>query len=57
MQVLSRTERMLMIRHDEARAEVKRLRRKLQRARDVKAERRRPALRRARMAIGRLLGR
>ena len=57
MHVLSRTERMLMIRHDEARAEVKRLRRKLDRTRNAKPQRRRPPLRRARMAIGRLLGR
>lgn len=57
MHVLSRTERMLMIRHDAARTEVKRLRRKLDRVQWQDADRRRPPLRRLRMAVGRLLGR
>jgi hypothetical protein len=59
MHVLARTERMLMIRHDRARAqahelavEVERLRAKARRPR-----RRRPLLRRIRRRVGRVLGR
>jgi hypothetical protein len=61
MHVLSRTERMLMIRHDQARAEVRRLNAEVdrlrKRAKPGNASQRRPPLRRLRMAIGRALGR
>jgi hypothetical protein len=59
MHVLARTERMLMIRNDEARARVRKLDREVGRLRAAKrsAPKRRPPLRRLRMAVGRLLGR
>jgi glycosyl transferase family 2 len=60
MHVLARTERMLMIRHDEARAQVRELSRKVERLQARKGAgkgRRRPLGRRIRFAIGRLLGR
>jgi glycosyl transferase family 2 len=60
MHVLSRTERMLMIRHDEARREANRLRTELERARRGKASPRRRGrrlIRRLRRGVGRLLGR
>ena len=61
MHVLARTERMLMIRHDQARAEVRKLNAEVERlrrkARPGNSSVRRPPLRRLRMAIGRALGR
>jgi Glycosyl transferase family 2 len=58
MHVLSRTERMLMIRYDEARRETNKLRREVERTRRAKAPpRRRPLLRRLRRRVGRALGR
>jgi hypothetical protein len=61
MHVLARTERMLMIRHDQARAEVRKLNAEVdrlrKRAKSGNASHRRPPLRRLRMAIGRALGR
>jgi hypothetical protein len=59
MHVLSRTERMLMIRYDEARREANRLRDEVERARraETQRRRRRPRFRRLRKRAGRLLGR
>jgi len=62
MRVLARTERILMIRNDEARAEIRKLNRKVDRLRSKpkgkgKGTKRRPLLRRARRAVGRALGR
>jgi Glycosyl transferase family 2 len=59
MHVLARTERMLMIRHDEARAQVRELQGQVERLRkkSKQPQRRRPLSRRIRMRIGRLLGR
>jgi hypothetical protein len=60
MHVLSRTERMLMIRHDEARAQARELSATLERRRaraGSRQRRRRPLRRRLRRRLGRILGR
>jgi hypothetical protein len=60
MHVLGRTERMLMIRNDEARARARELEAEVERLRRKRARsprRRRPLLRRIRRRVGRLLGR